>query len=147
MRPTRLSAVLAVAVVLGGCLTPPPPPPQPPKPVTPPSTVTVLPRKPADQIAAQTALDKGIALYNDGDYNGAIKHLLNANEVWISEKSFQLDALKYMAFSYCVSGRTALCKQQFDKALKIDPNFDLQPGEKGHPLWGPVFQRAKKGAH
>jgi hypothetical protein len=49
-----------------------------------------------------------------------------------------------MAFSYCVTSRQTLCRQQFEKALKIDPAFDLAPGEKGHPLWGAVFDRAKK---
>jgi hypothetical protein len=49
-----------------------------------------------------------------------------------------------MAFSYCVSARQALCKQQFEKALKLDPAFSLAPGEHGHPLWGPVFERAAK---
>jgi len=28
--------------------------------------------------------------------------------------------------------------------LKLNKDFDLLPGEKGHPLWGPVFERAKK---
>ena len=54
-------------------------------------------------------------------------------------------SLKYMAFSYCVTSRQTLCKQQFDKAFKISPTFDLAPGEKGHPLWTPMFERAKKG--
>jgi hypothetical protein len=44
-----------------------------------------------------------------------------------------------------VTSRQTLCRQQFDKALKLDPSFDLEPGEHGHPLWGPVFTKAKKG--
>lgn len=91
------------------------------------------------------ALKEGIAKYNDGDYNGTIKKLGNATEIWTSHnKSIQVGALKYLAFSYCVTSRTQLCRQQFERALKIDPSFDLLPSEIGHPIWGPVFLKAKK---
>ncbi|HJV86280.1 MAG TPA: TssQ family T6SS-associated lipoprotein [Noviherbaspirillum sp.] len=90
--------------------------------------------------APEIALNEGIALYNDGDFNGAIRKL---NTVKGAEKPVQLSAYKYSAFSYCVSGRKVACRHQFEKALKLDPNFDLEPGEKGHPLWGPVFARVK----
>ena len=90
-----------------------------------------------------SALDDGIALYDRGDYNGAIKKLATAN-VPAAPKATQLQALKYTAFSYCLTNRQTLCRQQFVKALKIDPTFDLEPGEKGHPLWGPVFAKVKK---
>ncbi len=91
------------------------------------------------------ALKEGIALYNDGDYNGTIKKLGNATEIWSSHnKSIQVSALKYMAFSYCVTSRAQLCRQQFERALKIDSSFDLLPSEIGHPIWGPVFLKAKK---
>jgi Tfp pilus assembly protein PilF len=99
----------------------------------------------APRAAAQTALNEGIDFYDKGDFNGAIKRLSNAPEIWSADKSVQTKALKYMAFSYCVTSRQLLCKQQFEKALKLDPSFDLAPGEKGHPLWGSVFDRAKKG--
>jgi len=95
--------------------------------------------------AAQSALNEGIQLYGSGDYNGTVKHLAVAKEIWTADKDIQVEALKYMAFSYCVTFRQALCKQQFEKAVKLDPTFDLAPGEKGHPLWGPVFYRVKKG--
>lgn len=90
-----------------------------------------------------SALDDGIALYDKGDYNGAIRKLGSAN-VPTAPKATQLAALKYTAFSYCLTNRQTLCRQQFEKALKIDPAFDLDPGEKGHPLWGPVFSKVKK---
>lgn len=92
---------------------------------------------------AQSGLKDGIALYNNGDYNGAIKRLGSA-DISGGSKAIQLEALKYTAFSYCVTGRQTLCRQQFEKALKLDPAFDLEPGEHGHPLWGPVFTKAKK---
>jgi tetratricopeptide (TPR) repeat protein len=91
----------------------------------------------------QLALRDGIEAYDNGDYNGAIKKL-RAAEIAKSSKANQLVAIKYTAFSYCVSGRPRLCRQQFDKALKLDPAFELESAEAGHPLWGPVFARAKK---
>jgi hypothetical protein len=95
--------------------------------------------------AAQAALRDGIEAYNNGDYNAAIRKLC-APEIAGSSKANQLSAIKYTAFSYCVSGRPRQCRQQFDKALRIDPAFKLDTGEDGHPLWGPVYARARKAA-
>lgn len=92
---------------------------------------------------APSGLKEGIAMYNNGDYNGAIRRLGQA-DVTGGPKATQLEALKYTAFSYCLTSRQTLCRQQFDKALKLDSSFDLEPGEHGHPLWGPVFVKAKK---
>lgn len=97
---------------------------------------------PASRAAAQAALAEGIELYDKGQFNAAIKRL-NAPAVSSADTSVQTEALKYKAFSYCVTSRQTLCAQQFEKALKLDPDFDLERGEKGHPLWGPVFDRAK----
>jgi hypothetical protein len=105
-----------------------------------PAAVNVTPPPvPADLLA----LKEGTAFYNNGDYANAIKRL-TAPEIATGSKATQLAALKYSAFSYCVTSRTTLCRQQFDKAFKLDPAFDLAPGEHGHPLWGPVFTKAKK---
>ncbi|MES2759735.1 MAG: TssQ family T6SS-associated lipoprotein [Pseudomonadota bacterium] len=92
---------------------------------------------------AQSGLKEGVTMYNNGDYNDAIKRL-GAADVAGGPKATQLEALKYTAFSYCVTSRQTLCRLQFEKALKLDPSFDLDPGEHGHPLWGPVFVKAKK---
>mgnify|MGYP001549986536 CR=1 FL=1 len=58
----------------------------------------------------------------------------------------QIKAHKYLAFIDCVSGRQPQCREEFRKALDIDPNLELQPNEAGHPTWGPVF-RSVKAAH
>ena len=102
------------------------------------------PAQPAPPSADQVALQEGIDLYNKGDFNGAIKRLGAAEITNGGSKARQLEALKYQAFSYCVTSRKTLCGKQFEKALKLDPAFDLAPGEHGHPLWGPVFTRLKK---
>jgi hypothetical protein len=90
----------------------------------------------------QSALREGIRLYNDGDFNGAIRRL-SSSEVTGGSMRTRLTALKYTAFSYCVTSRQAQCRQAFEKALKLDPSFQLAPGERGHPLWGPVFEKAR----
>ncbi|MES2318229.1 MAG: TssQ family T6SS-associated lipoprotein [Pseudomonadota bacterium] len=103
------------------------------------------PSTPAPNVSAdQLALREGIELYNKGSYSDAIKRLA-APEIGAASKATQVQALKYTAFSYCVSSRQTLCRQAFEKAFKLDAGFDLQPGEHGHPLWGPAFARAKKG--
>lgn len=94
---------------------------------------------------SDVALREGIALYNDGDYNGAIRRL-NGADMGDATARERLAAAKYTAFSYCVSGRQALCRETFDRAFRLDPGFDLASGEHGHPLWGPAFAQAKAAA-
>lgn len=93
----------------------------------------------------QAALREGIRLYNEGDFNGAIKRLSSNDIRSNSPVRVRVAALKYQAFSYCVTSRPKQCEQAFEKALKIDPDFTLESGEQGHPLWGPAFDRAKRG--
>jgi hypothetical protein len=95
--------------------------------------------------APNAGLQEGIRLYNDGDFNGAIRRL-SARDVNNGPLATRLTALKYLAFSYCVTSRPGPCRQAFDRALRLDPSFDLAPGEHGHPLWGPVFTKAKQAA-
>ena len=97
-----------------------------------------------EDAAAKSALNAGIGFYDQGEYAAAVKKLSTSGEIWKASKDVQLQALKYMAFSYCVTSQPAACRHQFNRAFKLDPAFDLAPGEKGHPLWGPVFDRAKK---
>ena len=89
------------------------------------------------------SLREGIRLYNEGDFNGALRRLDDVGSG--SPLRTRVTALKYMAFSYCVTSRPKQCEQAFERALKLDPDFTLEPGEQGHPLWGPAFERAKRG--
>ena len=125
--------MLATAWLLAGCAITAPVAPKAP----------IAPPAPVVPSADQLALADGIALYNKGQYNDAIKRLAAA-DVTSGSKATQLAALKYSAFSYCVTNRATACRLQFDKAFKLDPAFDLAPGEHGHPLWGPAFAKAKK---
>ena len=91
------------------------------------------------------ALREGIAMYDKGNFNGAIRRLTSGDMDGAGQRE-RLTAYKYTAFSYCVTGRQALCRQSFDRAFKLDPSFDLGPGEHGHPQWGPVFAQARQAA-
>jgi hypothetical protein len=122
----------------------PEPEPVPPAPVQkpPPAPVPIV-------TASGRALADGVGLYDAGNFNGAIKRLLGAKEIW--DDSTTADALpnklaahKYIAFSYCVTNRRTQCRKHFVDALKLDAAFNLEPTEKTHPLWGPEFERAKK---
>jgi hypothetical protein len=146
--------LIAAALLLAGCETlgphhqpapapvvakPAPPPPVKPAPPPPPPSAPEV-------SSARQALNAGIEMYKAGNFNGAIKQLTTAPELAKADTPVQLEALKYTAFSYCVTDRATLCRQQFVKAFKLDKTFDLSPGEKGHPLWTPSFERARKEA-
>ena len=148
------SALAAIVLImLVGCQSPAPvaqpeaPPVEPP--VAAPPTVPVEPPPPPAPTPGERALAEGVALYDAGDFNGAIKRLLGAKEIWTDSTSAaatanKLAAHKYLAFSYCVTKRRTLCRKQFADALKLDSGFNLEPTEKTHPIWGPEFERAKK---
>jgi hypothetical protein len=91
---------------------------------------------------AAASLREGVRLYNIGEFNNAIAKL-NAPEIQNADAATRTSALKYTAFSYCVTQRPVPCRQAFDKALRIDARFELAPGEEGHPMWSPVFEKAK----
>jgi hypothetical protein len=90
-------------------------------------------------------LAEGTELYEKGDYKGAIRKLQSAKDAASDASAIQQNSLKYLAFSYCVTGQKALCKVQFVSLLKMTPEFQLSRAEAGHPLWGPVFKEAKVG--
>ncbi|MFZ6769552.1 TssQ family T6SS-associated lipoprotein [Undibacterium sp. Di26W] len=142
--------VLACTALLG-CETAPTQAPAPNKPVGRQKEIIITPPlQPLDTTPAPPpvspdvqAMKDGMALYDAGDYNGALKRL-GSLDIWNGHnKDLQVNALKFMAFSYCVTSRVQLCRQQFDRALKLDPTFNLSPGEIGHPIWGPVFLKSK----
>ncbi len=96
---------------------------------------------------ANTPTDKklnyGVLSYEEGNYQASITALQGVLETGLSGKPEQVKAYKYLAFIQCVSGREAMCRDYFKKALEIDPNFNLNSAEAGHPIWGPVFRSVK----
>ena len=91
---------------------------------------------------ANQALSAGIDAYDEGKYPDAVKNLQSALDQGLSV-SDQVMAHKYLAFTHCVSGKERLCREEFRKALDINPNLELEPAEMGHPTWGPVFRGVK----
>ena len=91
---------------------------------------------------ANQVLSAGIDAYNEGKYPDAVKSLQSALDQGLSV-SDQVMAHKYLAFTHCVSGKERLCREEFRKALDINPNLELEPAEAGHPIWGPVFRGVK----
>lgn len=90
----------------------------------------------------EPVLAAGIHNYEDGKYDDAAKALQGALDLGL-DKSDQVRAHKYLAFIHCASAREKQCREEFKKALDIDPSFELKPAEAGHPIWGPVFRSVK----
>lgn len=84
--------------------------------------------------------------YSAGHYGEVIRRVARSDELAASSKAVRIEAYKLQAFSYCVSRYAQLCEDSFGRILQIDPAFELAPNEAGHPVWGPVFQRAKSQA-
>lgn len=88
-------------------------------------------------------LNYGVLTYEEGNYQASVTALQGVLEAGISAKQEKVKAYKYLAFIQCVSGRDMMCREYFKKALEIDPEFNLEPAESGHPIWGPVFRSVK----
>jgi Tfp pilus assembly protein PilF len=95
-----------------------------------------------DQGEAQ--LKQGIKDYEDGRLTQASVNFQSALDAGLKEAE-QVTAHKYLAFIYCVTKRERQCRAHFRTALEIDPSFELTAAEAGHPMWGPVFRKAKEG--
>ncbi len=118
--------VLAAAIALSGCSS------------------KVVQEFPLTKFKAENMLDQGIRAYDDGNYKVAARNIQGALDAGLTTRS-QARAHKYLAFIDCVSGQQAQCRDEFKKALEIDPNMELKTEEAGHPIWGPVFRSVKAG--
>jgi Tfp pilus assembly protein PilF len=92
----------------------------------------------------EAQLKSGIRNYEEGrltqaarDFEGALSEGLNDTD--------KVTAHKYLAFIHCVSKRERQCRGHFRSALEINPGFELERAEAGHPMWGPVFRSVKAG--
>ncbi|MDN7438705.1 TssQ family T6SS-associated lipoprotein [Burkholderia cepacia] len=96
------------------------------------------------QSAARATVDSARAAYDSGDYGRTIALLSHAKEIDGADTDTQVAAHKLLAFSYCVTNRITPCRAEFSKILDLNPRFDLSPAEKGHPIWGPAFEFARR---
>jgi Tfp pilus assembly protein PilF len=118
------AAALAVMLVLTGCQS------------------KAIQEFPLAKLKAEHMLDTGIRQYDNSDYRIAARTIQAALDEGLTTRS-QARAHKYLAFIDCVSGQQGQCRDQFRKALQIDPGMQLRAEESGHPIWGPVFKSVK----
>ncbi len=91
---------------------------------------------------ANQRINEGMTAYDAGEYPKAIKSFQDALKESLSD-SEQIRVRKYLAFSYCLTNRGSLGRTEFEKILKLKPDFVLDPAEAGHPSWGPSFRAVK----
>lgn len=92
---------------------------------------------------ARDQLEQGVAQYQAGEYDNAVRTLTASLEHGMLSKADQARARKLLAFSHCVSSRDVLCREEFRRAYEIYPEFALTPAEDGHPIWGPVYREVR----
>lgn len=92
---------------------------------------------------AEQDLSSGIRAYEDGDYKRSARLLQSALSAGLLLNSDKVAAHKYLAFMHCAQSREKQCRDEFRKALELDPELELTPAESGHPSWGPVFRSLK----
>ena len=90
------------------------------------------------------ALTTGLKQYEEGQYDESAKSLQTAIDRGIPLQQ-RARAHKYLAFIHCASNRERQCREEFRKALEVDPAMELAPAEAGHPVWGPIFRSLKPG--
>ena len=94
--------------------------------------------------AESASFSVGLKQFDDGDYDASAKSLQTALDRGLPPKD-QVDAYKHLAFIHCANNRIAACRDEFRKALTMDPSLELAAAEAGHPVWGPIFRSLKAG--
>jgi Tfp pilus assembly protein PilF len=92
--------------------------------------------------AGSSYLEEGIRNYEEGNYRTSARRLQYALEEGLTRPD-RVMAHKYLAFIACVSGQQLTCREEFGIALDLDPSFELDAAEAGHPIWGPVYKSVK----
>jgi Tfp pilus assembly protein PilF len=92
----------------------------------------------------QQTLSAGLKQYEEGQYDQSLKSLQSAIQQGLSERE-RVNAHKHVAFIYCASNRERQCREEFRKALAVNPAMELAPEEADHPMWGRVFRSVKAG--
>lgn len=90
----------------------------------------------------EKVMAEAMKAYEEADYPKAIKLYQDALKETLNVTD-QIQALKYLAFSYCLTNKMTLCRSEFEKILQLNPTFELDAAEAGHPAWGPPFKTVK----
>jgi hypothetical protein len=152
---SSIACAFAALTMLAGCATPADPPPaadavvatprRAPAPAPAPAPPAAKPAAPPAPVLtlSEQELAKGIKSYEDGEYKDAAFQLQAALNFGLAARADQVKAHKYLAFVHCVSSRSRQCRDEFRRALSVDPAFTLEPAEAGHPIWGPAYRAVK----
>lgn len=92
----------------------------------------------------EPALAAGLRFYEEGKYDLSARSLHEAIRLGLNSPE-RVKAHKHLAFIHCAGDQRAPCREEFRKALSIDPALELGPAEVGHPVWGPLFRAVKAG--
>jgi len=92
---------------------------------------------------AEQMLADGMVKYDAGDYPAAHTLYLSALKEGLKSREDQVRAMKYTAFTLCLTEKFTQCRAEFVKIYDVDPKFDLTPAEAGHPSWTRTFASAK----
>jgi Tfp pilus assembly protein PilF len=95
-------------------------------------------------MSAPGSLSAGLKEYEEGKYAESARSLQGALDLGLSGAQRAL-AHKHLAFIHCAEGRERECRDEFRKALAVNPGLELAPAEAGHPVWGPIFRALKSG--
>lgn len=93
---------------------------------------------------SEQLLADGMAKYDAGEFDSALKILQSALKEGLESKADQLKAVKHSAFCLCLAEKWGQCRTEFMKLFDIDPTFDLTPAEAGHPSWTRTYAGAKQ---
>jgi hypothetical protein len=133
MRVAALASALVVAMLAGCAVVP----------ESPPAAVEVAAPEPRE---GGRWLERGIAQFEQGRFTESLRLLQESPEILADVPAVRTEALKYIAFGQCVTGRRAACRRSFDALLVLDASFSLSAAEAGHPSWGQEFERARAAA-
>lgn len=93
---------------------------------------------------SEQMLADGMAKYDAGEFEAALKLLHAALKEGLASKADQLKATKHSAFCLCLTDKYTACRTEFMKLFDIDASFDLTPAEAGHPSWTRTYAGAKQ---
>ncbi|MDB5762232.1 MAG: hypothetical protein JWQ21_1227 [Herminiimonas sp.] len=91
--------------------------------------------------SAQQKLAEGIKEYDAGRYKEALNALHAAIKNGLSDKTDEIRAHKYAAFTHCLMKNGAQCRTEFRTIFSVNPAFELLPSEAGHPAWAAIYRR------
>ena len=92
---------------------------------------------------AEQMLADAMVKYDSGEYPAAQALYQSALKEGLKSKEDQVRAMKYIAFTLCLTEKFGPCRAEFVKIYDVDPKFDLTPAEAGHPSWTRTFASAK----